>query len=100
MARLVLHQLWLCAAIAVVLLGKVVRAADEADDDNKFLYPPKNSTFHYLDTINVAFKTDYDEPWLYLYCWDSNDARQGNSSVFIANQWYERLTASIRDSLL
>ena len=86
MARLVLHQLRLCAVIATVLLGQAVRAADQIDGNNKFLYPPKNSTFHYLDTVNVAYITDYDEPWLYLYCWDANDARQGNSSVFIANQ--------------
>ncbi|KAH8900761.1 hypothetical protein GQ53DRAFT_757733 [Thozetella sp. PMI_491] len=56
--------------------GLLARAA-LAQDANQILYPDvADLTFHYLDTVNVAYSTDYAEPWLYLWCWDQNNARQ------------------------
>lgn len=86
MACPILRRLWLFTATAAALLGATVQAADQGGDKNRFLFPTKNSTFHYLDTVNVAYTTDYDEPWLYLYCWDANDARQGKYTLFVSDK--------------
>lgn len=52
--------------------------AQEEDGENKILYPDASGlTYNYLDTVDVALTTNYETPFLYLFCWDANGLRQG-----------------------
>ncbi|KAH8660337.1 hypothetical protein BX600DRAFT_513949 [Xylariales sp. PMI_506] len=64
------------AALAGFFLADSIHA-QLVDGDNKILYPSATGlTFNYLDTVDVALTTDYTTPYLYLFCWDDNDALQ------------------------
>jgi hypothetical protein len=63
---------------AALLLLLVPAFAQRVDDANKILYPDVTGlTFHYMDTVNVAFETDYSTPWMYIFCNLSNGALEG-----------------------
>ena len=62
-------------------IGAILPRAKD-DDENSIIYPDvANLTFHYLDTIDVSFTTNYETPWMYLYCRDSAGSRQGTASL-------------------
>ncbi|KAF7879459.1 hypothetical protein EAF04_000655 [Stromatinia cepivora] len=45
-----------------------------ADDHGVvFLYPPKNLTVNYLDTINVTYTSLFPEPELWIFCQNASD---------------------------
>lgn len=68
----------LLAILPAIWLAQGVLAAD---DENEITYPDiSNLTFHYLDTIDVSYTTNYDTPWIYLWCLDSAGSRQGATS--------------------
>ncbi|KAI1850584.1 hypothetical protein JX266_003866 [Neoarthrinium moseri] len=67
----------LATVLAALLLSAGAAQAASDDGNNKILYPDAaNLTFNYLDTVNVAYATDYDTPWLYLWCRDASGNRQ------------------------
>jgi hypothetical protein len=65
-------------ALALHLSLIAVVLAQRQDGANKIVYPDViNQSFHYMDTVNVAFETDYATPWLYLFCNQSSGLLQG-----------------------
>lgn len=56
------HGFFLAPLLATAL-------AQREDGANKITYPNVvNQTFNYMDTVDVTFETDYDTPWLYIFC--------------------------------
>lgn len=84
---------------AILPLIWLSRIALAQDDENRILYPDAaNLTFHYKDTIDVSFATNYETPWMYLYCRDSAGSRQGTTEPVFYNT--QVLTCATRNHLL
>ncbi|KAK6069143.1 transmembrane alpha-helix domain-containing protein [Seiridium cupressi] len=69
----------ICGTALVLTAGLLARVArgQQVDGNNEILYPDATGlTYNYLDTLDVALTTDYDTPYLYLYCWDASGDRQ------------------------
>lgn len=63
--------------VAILMTGLVTSVVLAQDTNNRILYPAiANLTFNYLDTVDVAFVTNYTSPWLYHFCFDFNGLRQ------------------------
>jgi hypothetical protein len=68
-------------ALVMLALQSIVSGwaalAQQTDGDNKISYPDATGlTAHYLDTIVVSYETDYDTPWLYLFCVNNNKLQE------------------------
>ncbi|KAK9778390.1 hypothetical protein SCAR479_04792 [Seiridium cardinale] len=69
----------ICGTALVLTVGLLAHVArgQQVDGNNEILYPDATGlTYSYLDTLDVALTTDYDTPYLYLYCWDASGDRQ------------------------
>ncbi|KAK9417785.1 hypothetical protein SUNI508_01542 [Seiridium unicorne] len=69
----------ICGTALVLTAGLLARVArgQQVDGNNEILYPDATGlTYNYLDTLDVALTTNYDTPYLYLYCWDASGDRQ------------------------
>jgi hypothetical protein len=55
--------------------------AQRSDGANQIFFPSSgDQVFNYMDTVNVAYKTTYQNPWMYLFC-QSDDSLEGKKKV-------------------
>jgi hypothetical protein len=58
----------------------VLAAAGAALAKNAITYPDTALDLHFGDSVVVSYTTDYETPWLYIFC-ENGDVLQGASPV-------------------
>lgn len=78
------HNDYVVAGLLLSLSATVL--AQREDGANEIVYPNEvNQSFHYLDTVDVAFETDYANPWMYVFCNQSSGLLQGKQARRYSN---------------
>ncbi|RYP49481.1 hypothetical protein DL768_004840 [Monosporascus sp. mg162] len=62
-----------CLTVGLLRLSRLTSAQIDPNDPDhgvRWVYPPRSAslTFHYLDTVQVAWTSYFDEPLLYTFC--------------------------------
>lgn len=68
-----MERLRQCVFALMCIRGFVGHVAAENTNDVEFLYPTENLTFHYMDTVNVTYTSDFPTPQLWVFCTNSSD---------------------------